>query len=152
MLEFENEIYIKAPVYEVFAFIADLENLPKWNFFVVAVLQTSYGPVKAGSTFHQTRESDAQDLVISTFKRDKMLVIETLPPFKPRFKRSMSFQEEGIGTRIIDHWQLDASAPGFLGKFVGMGKKTVARENLGKLKLLLETGEVTLQDGRRMTL
>ena len=32
MLEFENTVYIDRPVDEVFAFLSDFENIPKWNY------------------------------------------------------------------------------------------------------------------------
>jgi len=37
MLEFENTIQINRPVDEVFAFLADFENLPHWNYFVLNI-------------------------------------------------------------------------------------------------------------------
>jgi uncharacterized membrane protein len=32
MLQFENTIDIQKPVDEVFAFVADFENVPRWNY------------------------------------------------------------------------------------------------------------------------
>lgn len=40
MLEFENAIHIERPVEEVFEFLADFENLPKWNYVVQGQKQT----------------------------------------------------------------------------------------------------------------
>ena len=37
MLEFENTVYIDRPVDEVFAFLSDFENIPKWNYYVLEV-------------------------------------------------------------------------------------------------------------------
>jgi uncharacterized membrane protein len=32
MLEFENTVYIDRPIGEVFTFLSDFENIPKWNY------------------------------------------------------------------------------------------------------------------------
>ena len=37
MMEFENTIVIKKPIKEVFAFISNFENIPKWNYYVLEV-------------------------------------------------------------------------------------------------------------------
>ncbi|MGW8318638.1 MAG: SRPBCC family protein [Candidatus Promineifilaceae bacterium] len=44
MIEFENTIVIQRPVEEVFAFVSDFENVPKWNYYVQQVARTSSGP------------------------------------------------------------------------------------------------------------
>jgi hypothetical protein len=60
----------------------------------------------------------------------------------------MAFSQVGKSTRIVDRWRLDLGVPALLEPLaVGRVKKAV-RENLGKLKTLLEAGTVTLQDGR----
>ena len=38
-MNFQNIIEIKAPVTEVFEFVADMRNTPKWNYFVTRVIQ-----------------------------------------------------------------------------------------------------------------
>jgi hypothetical protein len=62
MLEFENTIRIDRPVDEVFAFLSDFENIPKWNYYVLEVRQLSDNPVGVGTTYHQVRKTDEQDL------------------------------------------------------------------------------------------
>jgi uncharacterized membrane protein len=37
VLEFENTILIDRPTDEVFAFLSDFENIPKWNYYVLEV-------------------------------------------------------------------------------------------------------------------
>ncbi len=55
MASFENTVIIQRPVEEVFAFLADFENLPKWNYAIVETTKTSPGPVGVGTTYYQTR-------------------------------------------------------------------------------------------------
>lgn len=58
MLEFENTIRIDRPVDEVFAFLPDFENIPKWNYYVLEVRQLSESPIGIGTTYHQVRKTD----------------------------------------------------------------------------------------------
>ena len=58
MLEFENIVYIDRPIGEVFAFLSDFENIPKWNYYVLDVRQRSESPIGVGTTYHQVRKTD----------------------------------------------------------------------------------------------
>jgi len=60
MLEFENTVYIDRPVDEVFSFLSDFENIPKWNYYVLEVRQRSESPIGIGTTYHQVRKTDEQ--------------------------------------------------------------------------------------------
>lgn len=150
MIEFELKINIDRPASDVFAFVADLENVPKWNYYVIEVRKTSKGPLGVGTTYHQTRKTDNQDLRIAGFEIDHAVTVETIPPSKPEFSRRMEFSEENNTTLIVDRWQLDTGHPGFLQKLAAGRVKSGVEENLGKLKELLETGRTTLQDGRQI--
>jgi hypothetical protein len=41
--------------HDVFAFVSDLENAPKWNYALVETRKTSEGPVRVGTTYRQIR-------------------------------------------------------------------------------------------------
>lgn len=56
----------------------------------------------------------------------------------------------GQHTRIIDTWQI--AAPFWAVPFIKPFIKRAVASNLQKLKILLETGEVVLQDGRKIIL
>lgn len=148
MFEFENTVVIKRPIGETFAFVADLPSLPKWNYYVRSVTPTSPRSGTVGSTYHQVRQDDEQDLRIAQLDPNRSLVVETIPPSKPELRREMTFEVQGDGTRIIDKWQLDLGVPKLLESVATNRAKSSVRENLEKLKALLEAGRVTLQDGR----
>jgi len=152
VIEFESEIRIERPAADVFSFVADQENNPKWNYFVTHVRKTSTGPLGPGTTFHQTRKSDEQNLRMVAFEPDKSITVETIPPSKPEVIRTITFQDDDGATTLVDHWKLDSGHPGFLQRLAGGRVKSAVRENLTKLKELLESGSTTLQDGRRVTL
>jgi uncharacterized membrane protein len=152
MIEFENRIEIDRPVEEVFRFLADLENLPKWNYFVTRMQKISPGPLAEGAVYHQERKTDIQELRIVELEKDRLLTVETVPPSKPELRRSMIFEEINGKTRVIDRWSLESGYPRLLQQLARRKVKSAVQDNLLKLKELLEKGRVTLQDGRQVSL
>jgi len=148
MFSFENTIVINRPVQEVFAFLVDLPSIPKWNYYVRSVVPTSSPSGSVGSTYHQIRQDDEQDLIISKLEPNQVLVVETIPPSKPELRREILLEAEGQSTHLTDKWQLDMGVPKLLEPLAAQRAKTGVRDNLEKLKELLEIGRVTLQDGR----
>jgi uncharacterized membrane protein len=149
MIEIQNSIRINRPLQEVFAFISNFENLPKWNYHVLDVKKEDKGPVGEGTTYHQTRKTDQQRFRVVELITNKTVAIKTLPPEKELLMR-FSFQPESNGTRVLDEWRLETDIPRILQGLASKRIKSAVLENLGKLKKLLETGHVTLQDGRKI--
>lgn len=150
-MQFTNNVFIDRPVSEVFAFISNFENIPKWNYFVVAVTNESPPGLGVGTTYQQRRKSDEQQYVVTEFEPDVRVAVRTLPP-SPRLLMSFAFEQYGRGTRLTDQWVLETGLPRWL---EGIGTSRVSsavRDNLAKLKELLETGRVRLQDGRVQTM
>jgi uncharacterized membrane protein len=152
VLEFENTIRIDRPVEEVFAFLSDFENIPKWNYYVLEVRQLSEGLIGVGTTYHQVRKSDQQDLRIIEFEPDHTVAVKTLPQSSPDLEMRFTLYEEGITTRVRDEWKLNTGRPAIFERLAGGRIKSAVAENLAKLKELLEEGQVVLQDGRQVTL
>jgi len=152
MLEFENTIRIDRPVDEVFAFLSDFENIPKWNYFVLEVRQLSESPIGVGTTYHQVRKTDEQDYRIIEFEPGHMVGVKTLPQSSPDLEMRFTLDEEGNTTRVRDEWKLDTGRPAILERLAGGKVKSAVAENLAKLKELLEEGRVVLQDGSQVTL
>ena len=148
MIEFENTIRIDRPVAEVFAFLSDLENIPKWNYYVLKVTKLSNGPIGIGTIYHQVRKTDEQDLRITELDPNNKMVVKTLPKSSPSLEMKFTVYEEGNITRVRDEWRLESGLPAPL-EWLGGGRiKSAVAENLSKLKELLEEGQVVLQDGR----
>lgn len=148
MIEFENQILIRRPVEEVFAFVSDFENVPKWNYYVKDVRKTSNGDQGEGTTYHQVRVSDEQDFEVTAYEAGERVVIETLPGSKPAFEMRFTFEAVPEGTCLKDAWKLRSGVLGLLEPLAAVRVKSAVRENLGKLKELLESGSAQLQDGR----
>jgi uncharacterized membrane protein len=152
VLEFKNTIRIDRPIEEVFAFLSDFENIPKWNYYVLEVRQLSENPIGIGTTYHQVRKTDEQDFHITEFEANRTVAVKTLPQSSPSFERRFTLYEEGNTTRIRDEWKLDTGRPVVLEKLAGGRVKSAVAENLAKLQELLEEGRVVLQDGRQVIL
>jgi uncharacterized membrane protein len=152
VLEFENTIAIERPIDEVFAFLSDFENIPKWNYYVLEVRQLSESPIGIGTTYHQLRKTDQQDFRIIEFEANHRVAVKTLPQSSPSFERRFTLYEEGETTRIRDQWKLDTGRPALLERLARGRVKSAVSENLSKLKELLQEGRVVLQDGREVTL
>jgi hypothetical protein len=52
---FENTVMIRRPIEEVFGFLSQFENVPKWNYAIVETRRVSEGPVGVGTIYHQVR-------------------------------------------------------------------------------------------------
>lgn len=152
MIEFKNQVVVERPVDQVFGFVSDLRNVPKWNYYVLDVRKTSDGSLGEGTTFHQVRKTDEQDFRIVTYQPNRQVTIETIPPSTPEFEMRFTFEPEGNRTRITDEWKLDTGRPALLERLGANRIRSAVLENLEKLKVLLETGQVRLQDGRQATL
>jgi uncharacterized membrane protein len=151
MVRFQNRIEILRPLDEVFEFVSQLENIPRWNYYVTRVERTSEGRDLLGSEYQQIRRTDRQKLRVVAYDPNRLLVIEAVPPSKPVFRREMSFIGNGDTTTIVDSWSLDLGFPGLIERFSKDRVRSAVNENLQKLKELLENGNVTLQDGKVIT-
>jgi len=151
MIEITNTVEIHRTPEEVFEFIADFENMPKWNYFVTDVTKRSGGPIGLGTVFDKTRETDRQSHQITDLIPGQRVEVTTTPGFTPAFAMRFDFEPTPDGTRITDHWDLQ-SGHNPLVELIGERRiKAAVAENLGKLRQLLETGATTLQDGRAST-
>ena len=152
MLEFENTIPIDRPIDELFVFLSDFENIPKWNYYVLEERQLSESPIGIGTTYHQVRKTDEQDFRIIEFEPNHSVAVKTLPQSSPSFKRRFTLYEEGDTTQIRDQWKLDTGRAALLERLARGRVKSAVAEDLAKLKELLEEGRVILHDGRQVTL
>jgi carbon monoxide dehydrogenase subunit G len=148
MLEFENTITVNRPIGEVFKFVADPENFPRWNYYVLSVSKLSNGPVGVGTVYHQIRKTDQQDFRITEFERDRRMALKTSPHSTPQLEMRLTFHEQDGATRLRDTWVLDTGLPGPLEWLGARRVRAAVGENLAKLKQLLEEGRTILQDGR----
>ncbi len=113
MASFENTVIIQRPVEEVFAFLADFQNVPKWNYAIVETTKTSPGPVGVGTTYHQTRSIPTRSderFQVTAFQPARRLEIQgQIGPFHARI--GYLLEPTDSGTRLTNAVDLGGSGP-----------------------------------------
>lgn len=146
-MKFENEIDISVGKDNVFAFVADQCNIPKWNYYVMDVRQVSGNAPAVGARYFQRRRTDSHHTAITQMDPGKSLTVETVDG-APIFRRHIVFRQIEGGTRLVDSWDLETGYPSALELLASGRIRRAVASNLEKLKQLLEDGAVQLQDGR----
>ncbi|MBI4200360.1 MAG: SRPBCC family protein [Chloroflexi bacterium] len=103
MIQFEHSIDINRPVHEVFEFLADPRNFPKWQTGVVQSTITSPGPTGLGTTFDEVVKIMGWKVrttcEITQYEPDrKMCFRATSRPIA--YAGQFSFEGSGKGTRL----------------------------------------------------
>src|SRR5260370_14956650 len=137
-MHFAQSQVIGRRVSEVFAFIWDPENLPRWNYYVIGCMKLDTSPARVGSIYRLVRKSDTRIFSVTELKPDRRLVIRfraPTPPLEIRF----TLESTGSGTRLTDEWGLRCIA-GFVASRETAPISRAVGQKLGKLKELIETG------------
>jgi uncharacterized protein YndB with AHSA1/START domain len=138
---FENTVMIARPIEDVFGFLSDLENIPKWNYAILETRKISEGPIGVGTTYHQVRSVPSRSeetLEITTYSPPRQLEIRgQLGPFWSRLFYALDATPEG--TRVTNTVELELRGPGrLLGRVAVPRVREAVAANLRKLKDLLE--------------
>ncbi len=150
-MRFETGLAIRRPIEEVFEFVSDFSHLPLWNYYILSTTPEDSGPTRAGQRYRQTRKTDTQHFEVCEYTPHCLAAIRMLPPTLPAMIR-FTFRPIDQGTWLSDEWSLRTPIPipGFVAGLLTRPIKAAVGQNLAKLKALLETGVVELQDGRRI--
>ena len=138
----ENVIMIERPREEVFGFLADLENVPRWNPAIEATWKTSPSSAGVGTTYRQIRsepERREEVLEVTTFDPPRRLIIEgAIGPFRARIGYALVVAAEA--TRLTNWVELEP--PSIISRVVvplaASQIKAAVASNLERLKRLLE--------------
>jgi uncharacterized protein YndB with AHSA1/START domain len=142
VITFETDTRIKRPIEEVFAYVSDPLNLPRWNSAVQAVRKTSAGESGVASTYSMERDLPTgravNELEIVARERPREFAIRTTSgptPFYYRYRFSTDNGETLV--------QLDAEvelhgAAGFVPQLARRAVKKGVDDNLTTLKEILE--------------
>lgn len=145
MFTIEESIFIKRPKQEVFEFVSDISNTPRWQSNVVSSEWTSEGPAGIGSTFRTARRFLGRDI--------EATVEYTAwdPPHQYTFRAAdgpipvegtAKFEAKDGGALYTVSTKVEAG--GFFRLAEGLVKKQLHKQTeaaLNALKLLLEAGE-----------
>lgn len=145
MIDFTNTITIDRPVTEVYDYLADLRNVPEWNWAIETTEQLTPGAIGAGTAYRQTRHTPSRSveyLRITALEPDGLIAISgDLGPFSSTVEYTL--HRNGSSTRIDNRIQLEASGPARIAAplISGAIARSVA-ENLTTLKQNLEHGGI----------
>lgn len=144
MRAFENTVTIQRPAEDVFAFLADFENIPKWNYAIEQTSKISAGPAGVGARYRQTRtipSRGAEDFEITALEPARHLAIRgQIGPFQAAI--SYVIEPRAGATQIVNAIELSplGAMPRFLAPLAAPRVKAAVAENLGQLKRVLELG------------
>jgi carbon monoxide dehydrogenase subunit G len=141
-VNFTNTTVINRPPAEVFEFLADFENLPRWNYAISETRKISGGPVAVGSRYRQTRTLPSrreETFEVTEFEPDRKLAIRgPLGPFQADV--SYLLTAAGEGTSVSNTMDLRPTGVSrLIAPLAGSRVKSAVAANLGSLKQLLET-------------
>jgi uncharacterized protein YndB with AHSA1/START domain len=142
MATFQITVTIRRPVQDVFAFLADFENIPKWNDAIVETEKTSPGPVGVGTTYRQLRSiptSSEEAFQVTAFEPTRHLEIHgEIGPFTATINYLLGPSDDG--TRVTNTVVLQPASGGLrhLAPLAASRVKKAVAANLDALKQLLE--------------
>lgn len=110
MAHFEGELVIHRPVGEVFDFVADERNEPRYNPRMLTVEQTTPGPIGCGARFRAESRSLGRrvpmTIEFTAFERPRRLASAThLSAMEIR--GTLTFEPVPAGTRMRWAWELE---------------------------------------------
>jgi uncharacterized protein YndB with AHSA1/START domain len=142
-VEFSNQVTVRRTPADVFAFLSDFTQLPRWNYAITSTWQVTPGPVRLGSAFRQVRSVPAtseESFEVTAWELERRLAITG--DFGP-FSGTLDYELEPVagGTALVNRVRL---APhGVLGLAAGLAGsrvKAAVAENLEVLRHGLENG------------
>jgi uncharacterized protein YndB with AHSA1/START domain len=140
-MKFTNTITIERPPATVFAYLANLENLPRWNYALAETRQLTPGPPAVGTRYVQTRtipvHAEETLEIIELTPNQQLIVQGTLNALPAHL--TYTLQPEGTATTLSNTVNLQAPRPLNLLAPIALGRiKSAVAANLAVLKQLLE--------------
>jgi carbon monoxide dehydrogenase subunit G len=140
-MRFSNTITIKRQTSEVFAYLADFENLPRWNYAITETRKITPGPVGVGSKYLQLRtvpkRSDETFEIIEFEPHSRLTVHGAFGPLSGQASYMLDPTDDG--TRLTN--AMDLQPKGVLSLVAPLATSRVraaVANNLDKLKQILE--------------
>ncbi len=141
MIQFSNEVLIRRPASAVFTYLADLENLPRWNYAIRQTKQVSPGAVGAGTIYRQIRSLPhpmTETIAVIEYEPDRRLVFHGgLGAFGGNSTYLLGPMDDA--TRLVNNVELTVSGP--RAALAGVARHTIKHavaQNLEVLKTILE--------------
>jgi len=106
----QNSVHIDRSAADVFAFVTDLANMPKWSS---AVLRSSVSeaPIRVGTTFHTTGKLMGRTIRLEgrviEHQPDRRFATKALEPYP--LTVTWTFEPEDGGTRVVRTGDLETT-------------------------------------------
>jgi len=142
MINLDLGALIDRPVKDVFAFVADPNNMSQWNSAVVSLQQITPGTVGVGTKFKSVGEMMGRriegEMQVTAFEPDSHCGYQVnAGPMQVNL--NLSFKTVGTGTKISLNAQGNPAGIFKLAEPVMAGRvKSMMEENLARLKSVLE--------------
>ncbi len=142
-MKFTNTITINRQPADVFAYLADFENLPRWNYAISETRKMTAGSVGVGSRYRQTRtvpSRSEETFEVTEFEPERRLSIRgPLGPFGAEVTYLLASVENG--TSLTNTMNLEPSGPlRLIAPLAASSVKSAVAANLRTLKQILEGG------------
>jgi len=149
MIEATNKVRIERPAWFVFEFLSDIENSPLWEQFDMRAIKITPGIVELGTQYRLVHAKYERTLRVFDYEKDNRIAVVTVEQAAPKIELNIRLQPEGDAlTLALVDWKLAAGLPGLVERLAEGKIKQAVSESLYKLRELLETGSVTLENGR----
>ena len=123
MIEIGHSAIINRPVSEVFAFVADVNNVGQWQSPVTEARKTSEGPIGAGTQYSYAGQFLGKQIEVVTqiteFEPDKKLAFKSVSG--PKAEAAWTFAAVEDGTKV------DMALQGEVGGLFNLAEPVLAR-------------------------
>jgi len=138
----EDSVVITRPLEEVFAYLTDVTNWPRWNMVVGNVEQTPPGPLEKGTKLRGAAEVMGRTMQYSgeilEYDPNKK-VVQKMRVGPAELQTSWLLEPVEAGTRLTISSAGKASGPSIIaGPLLDRAVKKQIEESLARLKAILE--------------
>ena len=142
MINIDLGTLVDKPIKDVFAFIGNPNNMPKWNTTVMDVEQITPGDVGVGTKFKSTGEMMGRriegEMQVTAYEPDTKFGVQ-MNAGPMLVNMMVSFKTVGTGTKISLNAQGNPAGFFKLAEPVMQGRvKSIMEENLANIKMQLE--------------
>jgi carbon monoxide dehydrogenase subunit G len=142
MIKIDLSTLVDKPIKDVFAFIGNLNNMPKWNTTVMGVEQITPGEVGVGTKFKSVGEMMGRriegEMQVTAYEPDTKFGVQ-MNAGPMQVNMMVSFETVGTGTKISLNAQGNPAGFFKLAEPVMAGRvKAMMEENIASLKSQLE--------------
>lgn len=142
MIRREVETFVDRPIEEVFAYLADFNNIPRHDPWVEEIERTSSGPVGVGATWRSVRRMGRRHIeapieLVEYEPNRRLAIVSESGPIS--VKAAQTFEPSGTGTLVREVVTMSISGPlRIMQPVIGRSVRKQAEETHRRFKEILE--------------